>query len=111
MPTSNSFNAELAEMRDRLCLPESTGAISPAQFRAYFGISRSTAWRMRRAGNYPRLCVSHGGTQRILLSDLAKFLSRSSTQPGTTDALKKPGRPIGSKNRPKVAAGGQSGAP
>ena len=74
------------------------GAISHNQLCRFLNISRPTAWRYQKKGQYPRV-VRIGNSERIFLCDLASFI----VQGGKAAGHKQRGRPVGSKNRPKGA--------
>ena len=74
-------------------------SINTAQVRKYLGISACTAWRMKKAGRYPKITYV-SSKERVMLVDLAVFLREVCSSSGSP--LKKRGRPVGSRNRAKL---------
>ena len=77
-------------------------AITRVDFRTYLGISHSTDCRLKRLGHYPRT-INVAGSERILLIDLAAWLEQGGAERPQQPLKRGPGRPKGSKNKPKEA--------
>lgn len=73
-------------------------AITRLQFREYLNISPSTDWRIKKAGQYPKI-INLAGSEKILLVDFAAWLNRGGA---TQEEQKKRGRPRGSRNKAKA---------